>query len=152
MKNIFLILIALLCISCSTGTKDTLIVFHAGSLSSLMKEFKQEFEKKYDCTVLLEASGSVDAARKITDLKKQCDVIALADIELFDTMLKEYCTYSIAFAGNEMVLAYSPKSNYAKHLSQNWLDTMKRYDIVCARADPLRDPCGYRTLLVWELA
>jgi len=152
MKKILVILLIIFVSSCTDTKKENVIVFHAGSLSALFKECNAEFEKQYNYTVLLEASGSIDAARKITDLQKPCDVIALADIELFDSMLKLYCPYWIAFAGNEMVLAYSKKSTYARAIATNWIDALTRYTITCTRSDPLRDPCGYRTLLVWKLA
>jgi molybdate/tungstate transport system substrate-binding protein len=152
MKKI--IAIILLCVSmrCADTKKETITVFHAGSLSALFKECKVEFEKQHKYTVLLEASGSIDAARKLTDLHKPCDVIALADVELFDSILKQYCPYWIAFAGNEMVLAYTKKSKYAKAIAANWVDALTTYNITCTRSDPLRDPCGYRTLLLWKLA
>lgn len=152
MKKFMLICTFLFYISCSHQQSTTVTVFHAGSLSALFKECKIAFEKQYDYTVLLEASGSIDAARKITDLQKSCDMIALADIELFESMLKPYCPYWISFASTEMVLAYSKKSRFAPAIATNWMDALLQYDITCTRSDPLRDPCGYRTLLVWELA
>ncbi len=152
MKKIVIIVISIL-LSCSHAEKKQITIFHAGSLSSLMKECKQLFEKqnrKY--TVLLESSGSVDAARKLTDLNRHCEIIALADVELFDSMLQNHCAYAISFAGNEMVLAYAQQSKYAKAIAANWVDALIHNDIVCTRSDPLRDPCGYRTLMVWKLA
>ncbi|MEJ5361209.1 MAG: extracellular solute-binding protein [Spirochaetota bacterium] len=151
MKKILILLIIFVS-GCYNTKKDTITVFHAGSLSALFKECKVAFEKQHAYTVLLEASGSVDAARKLTDLHKPCDVIALADTELFDSMLKQYCQYWIAFAGNEMVLAYSKKSRFAQAIESNWVDALSQHDIIVTRSDPLRDPCGYRTLLVWKLA
>lgn len=150
-KPIIVEIITVLLIACGNN-RPAIIVFHAGSLSGLLKECKQEFEKIYNYEVLLEASGSVDAVRKLTDLHKPCDVIALADGELFESMLKAYCPYWISFASNEMVLAYNKKGQFAKAIATNWMDALLRYDITCTRSDPLRDPCGYRTLLVWELA
>mgnify|MGYP000241755248 CR=1 FL=1 len=151
MKKLVLVCIFLFCASCSQKQGTTITVFHAGSLSALFKECKVEFEKQYNCTVLLEASGSIDAVRKITDLHKPCDVIALADVKLFDS-LQTYCPYWISFASNEMVLAYTTKSKFAQEIATDWIYALLRYDIACTRSDPLRDPCGYRTLLVWELA
>ena len=151
MKKVLVVLLMIVT-SCADTKKETITVFHAGSLSALFKECKIAFEKQHNYTLLLEASGSVDAARKLTDLRKHCDVIALADVALFDSMLKSYCPYWIAFAGNEMVLAYTEKSKFAQAIATNWINALLRYDINCTRSDPLRDPCGYRTLLVWKLA
>lgn len=151
-RKIIAITLMCLCVGCADTKKKSIVVFHAGSLSPLFKECKAEFEKRYDYTVLLEASGSVDAARKIVDLNKQCDVIALADALIFESLLQKYCDYWIGFAGNEMVLAYSKRSRYARHLAENWIDALQNHPVTCTRSDPMRDPCGYRTLLLWKLA
>lgn len=153
-KAIIVEIITVFLIACGNNgnNRPAIIVFHAGSLSGLLKECKQEFEKTYNYNVLLEASGSVDTARKLTDLHKRCDVIALADVELFKSMLYDYCSYTITFASNEMVLMYRSDSEFASALETDWVTALAHYDVKCARSDPLRDPCGYRTLLVWKLA
>ena len=60
-----------------SSKQKELIIFHAGSLSVPMKQIATEFEKRNpDVRVLLESAGSLVCARKVTELKKPCDIIA----------------------------------------------------------------------------
>jgi len=57
-----------------------LIMFYAGSLSMPFDAMEKAFEEKYPKVDLQkEAAGSQACARKITDLKKPCDIMASAD-------------------------------------------------------------------------
>lgn len=129
--------------------KKDIIVFHAGSLSVPFKELKSEYEKNNpDVNILLEAAGSLVCARKITELKKPCDIIASADYFVINEMLiPDYTGWSVSFATNEIVIAYNEKSKYSSGIdSTNWLDILQKDDVIYARSDPDQDPCGYRTV------
>ncbi len=132
-----------------------LIIFHAGSLSVPMKEVVTEFNKKYpNVKVLMESAGSVASARKITDLKKPCDILASSDYGVIDNMLiPKYADWNIRFVSNELSIVYHDKSRYAGEISgNNWYDILMKKDVAFARADPNADPCGYRTVLTMQLA
>ncbi len=137
----------------------TLIIFHAGSLSKpledLSKEFKEYMKSKgYDVEIRTESSGSVDAVRKITDLGRKADVIAVADYLLLRGMMyPKYTDFYIAFATNEIVLAYTSNSKYANEIdADNWYDILTKENVIFGFSDPNRDPCGYRTLMAIKLA
>ena len=52
-----------------------------------------------------------------------------------------------------MGLAYMPQSKYAEEINaDNWPEIVSRPDVALGRADPDRDPCGYRTVMVFQLA
>ena len=132
-----------------------LLVFHAGSLSVPFKQLKDEYEKKNpDVKILLEPAGSLVCARKITELKKPCDIIASADYFVINELLiPEYASWGIRFATNEMVIAYKEKSKYSSEINEdNWIEVLSRKDVIYARSDPDSDPCGYRTVLTFMLA
>ena len=132
-----------------------LIIFHAGSLSMPFKVIVDSFVKKYpDVNILTEASGSIDAARKITELGRECDIIASADYSIIDKLLiPEFATENIKFAANEMAIVYNDKSRYASVInSENWQDILVKDDVTFGRSDPNADPCGYRTLLTLQLS
>lgn len=132
-----------------------LVIFHAGSLSVPMKEIAQEFKKRYpDVEILMEAAGSVACARKMTELNQQCDIIAVADYKVIDNMLMPgYCQWNIPFAGNEMIIAFTSNSRYSSELnSTNWYNILMKGDVSFGRSDPNADPCGYRSLLIMQLA
>jgi molybdate/tungstate transport system substrate-binding protein len=131
------------------------IIFHAGSLSIPMKQMAEAFNREYPkVKVLLEAAGSRICARKITDLKKPCDIMASADYSVIDTLLiPKYASWDIHFATNQMAIMYRPNSKYAKEINgNNWYKILLKKGVQYGHSDPNADPCGYRTLLVWQLA
>lgn len=131
-----------------------LIVFHAGSLTKVVEDMGAVLSEEYGIRVVNEPSGSVDAVRKVTDLGRSCDVLMVADYRLVrDMMFGGYADWVLVFASNEMVLAYTDKSLYADEVnSENWLEILLRNGVRVGFADPNRDPCGYRALMVLALA
>jgi len=139
--------------------KDTLegdlIVFHAGSLKEPFEILKEEFEKEHpNVNVLLEGAGSLDCAKKICELKKNCDVMASADYTVIDELLKpDYADWNVKFASNRMVITYTDKSKYADEITKdNWYETLQRDGVLYGHSDPDSDPCGYRARQVFQLA
>jgi len=138
----------------SPKTKD-IVIFHAGSLSVPFKQLKEIYEKRNPgVNILLEAAGSLVCARKITELKKPCDIMASADYFVINQLLiPDYADWSIRFATNEIVIAFSENAKYSSEInSSNWMDVLQREDVLYARSDPDSDPCGYRTVLTFMLA
>ena len=132
-----------------------IIIFHAGSLSVPLKQISDEYEKRNPgIKILMESAGSLVCARKITELKKPCDIIASADYFVIDQLIvPEYADWSIRFATNEIVIAYQQKARHSEEInSQNWMDILLRDDVTYTRSDPDTDPCGYRSVLMFKLA
>lgn len=132
-----------------------IIIFHAGSLSVPFKQLANEYQKKNSgIKILLEPAGSIVCARKITELKKPCDIIASADYFIINELLiPDYATWSIRFATNEIVIAFNEKSKYSSEINDsNWMDILSREDVIYSRSDPDSDPCGYRSVLTFMLA
>lgn len=143
------------CSNNSPGKQKTIIIFHAGSLSVPFKQLAVEYEKRNPgIRILMEPAGSLVCARKITELKKPCDIIASADYLVIDQLIvPEYASWSIRFATNEIVIAFQEKSKYSTEIdSSNWMDILLRDDVTYARSDPDSDPCGYRSVLTFMLA
>jgi molybdate/tungstate transport system substrate-binding protein len=139
-----------------TGNRQKeLIIFHAGSLSVPFRQLSDEYEKRNpDVKILLEPAGSLVCARKITELKKPCDIIASADYFVINELLMpEYTEWGIRFATNEIVIAFQEKSKYSNEIdSSNWMKVLLRDDVTFSRSDPDSDPCGYRTVLTFKLS
>lgn len=154
LRFLLMLMIASLLLGCSTD-ETTLKVFHAGSLTEPMKAFKEAFEEKYpDVVVQTEAAGSVATIRKVTELGRKADVIATADYTLVQKMMyPKYANWTIMFAKNQIVLAYNNNSRYADEInSQNWYEILRRPDVRFGFSNPNDDPCGYRSLMVIQLA
>lgn len=160
MRVILLSFLAIFLITggCKSGGKSAnkeIIIFHAGSLSVPLKQIAQEYEKKHPETkILLESAGSLVCARKVTELKKPCDIIASSDYFVINELLiPNYASWSIRFATNKIVIAGLEKSKYSNTInSENWIDILQKEDVIYARSDPDSDPCGYRTLFTFMLA
>lgn len=154
----YLLLFTLIC-NLAAGAQDglsgKLIVFHAGSLAAPFKHIAAGFKKDHPrVEILLEAAGSRDCARKVSDLKRPCDVLASADYLVIDQLLiPEYAGWNIRFAANEMTIVYHPASRRAMEIdSNNWFEILMDEKIAFGRANPNADPCGYRAVLTIQLA
>ncbi len=132
-----------------------LVVFHAGSLSVPFRRLGEEFIKAHPgVQIKAEAAGSRDTARKVSDLQRPCDVLASADHKVVENLLMpKHVAFNIRFATNEMAIAFTGKSKYATEVTgENWHEILMKDDVIFGRADPNRDPCGYRTVMVFQLA
>jgi molybdate/tungstate transport system substrate-binding protein len=134
---------------------NQLIIFHAGSLTVPFEKIIDGFKKENPgVEVLKEIAGSRECARKISELKKPCDIFASADYMVIDQLLvPQFADWNLKFATNEMAIVYTDKSRRAKEINQkNWYDILLDKNISVGRADPNTDPCGYRTVLTMKLA
>ena len=133
----------------------TLHVFHAGSLTAPFDQITKDFNQIYpNIEVLSEAAGSATTIRKVTEQHKECGVIASADYNLIpQLMFPDYADWYIIFATNQMCIAYTDSSQFGGEInSDNWYEILQREGVNYGRSDPDQDPCGYRTLMVWQLA
>lgn len=130
-------------------------VFHAGSLSIPFRKIKAAFEAAHPgVEVRLEAAGSRECARKLTELNHPCDLLAAADYLVIDELLiPKFASWNARFATNEMIIAYRPDSRGADRITpQSWPEVLTSGAVQYGHADPNADPCGYRTLMAWQLA
>jgi len=139
----------------ATELEGKIVIFHAGSLTVPMKALAEAFQALHpNVTFETEASGSNSAARKISELGREADVMMSADYTVIDKLLiPDWANWNIRFARNTMVIAYTDQSQYADEINaENWYEVLTRDGVIYGHADPDADPCGYRTLLVWQLA
>jgi len=135
--------------------KGDIVIFHAGSLSVPFEIMEKQFEQMHPSVdVLREAAGSQACARKITDVGKPCDIMASADYKVIDKLLiPEYADWNIRFATNQLVLCYTDSSAHAGRVNaENWYQILQESGVVWGHSDPNLDPCGYRALMVMQLA
>ncbi len=159
MRRAIVCLLVLSFLLCGCAQKEELVIFHAGSLSKPLADVSKAFDdymakKGIEVKVMREASGSVDAVRKVTDLHRHADIVAVADYSLIPKMMMpKYADFCIGFATNEVVLVYTNSSKYANEInSTNWFKILARKDVKFGFSNPNRDPCGYRALMVMKLA
>ena len=135
--------------------KEKVIIFHAGSLTVPLAKIEKDFEAAHpDIDVLREAGGSTKMARLISEVGKPADIMASADFKVIDkNLIPAKADWNIRFATNQLVLCYTEGSRYADQLNaDNWYDILLKKDVVWGHSDPNLDPCGYRSLMVLQLA
>ena len=147
-------------------SRVVLRVFNAGSLTLPLERVKARFERDfsiyrppgslipYRVEVSLEPAGSVACIRKIIDVGRRADVLAVADYSLIKgMMMPNYTTWYLMFARNRMVIAYTNSSRYADEINKdNWYQILNRKGVRWGFSNPNLDPCGYRALMVIQLA
>ena len=138
----------------SGGVDRKLVVYNAGSLALPLRAALDSFAARENVTVEQENAGSLETARKLTELGKIPDLVGVADYEVIPLLLiPSQATWYAKFARNRMVLAFTDRSNGAAEINtNNWWQIVTRPNVQVGRADPSLDPNGYRTLLVWQLA
>jgi molybdate/tungstate transport system substrate-binding protein len=93
-------------------------------------------------------------ARMISELHKPADIMASADFNVIDkTLIPEYAVWNIRFATNQLVLCYTDKSRFANQINaNNWYEILGQKGVIWGHSDPNLDPCGYRSLMVLQIA
>ncbi len=153
--SLAIVTLILLAHAALAADKEKLIIFHAGSLSVPFKAMEQQFEKEHpNIDILRESGGSTKMARMISELGKPADIMASADYVVINkNLIPKFADTNILFATNQMVLCYTGKSKYADTItSKNWPEILAKPDVVWGYSDPNVDPCGYRSLMVLQLA
>jgi len=150
-------LVLLLALTVGCGGGETLTIFHAGSLAMPLDQAGEAFTAQHsDVTVQTEGGGSRTTIRKVTELGKPADVVAVADyLAIEELMFPDHADWYLIFASNEMVIAYDDGAPFADEIEngeRTWYDVFINEDVEYGHSDANADPCGYRTLMLWQLA
>lgn len=142
-------------LSAQAQVHGPLEVFNAGSLAVPFHRLLQAFAVRYPgVEPAQENSGSLAAVRKLTELDRIPDVLAVADYALIpDLLIPRYTTWYATFATNSLTLVYTDRSNGAREITpQNWFRVLQHPEVRWGYADPALDPAGYRTRMAFQLA
>lgn len=142
--------------------EGTLTIYHAGSLAVPFEQLEALFEEDHPKVDVLRESGGSAAmiSKAITEKdagENPPDILASADYVLIpDRMYEgEYADWTIIFARNTMVLCYAEDAPFAEDIvngSRTWYDVLRNEDVKWGHSDPDADPCGYRSMMVFQLA
>lgn len=133
----------------------TLTIYHAGSLTVPFKKMAEEFKAKYPkVDIVTKAGGSTKMARLISENGETADIMASADYVVIDkNLIPKFASWNVRFAANQIVLCYTAKSRMADKITPtNWYEILQEKDVVWGHSDPNLDPCGYRSVMVLQLA
>lgn len=134
--------------------ESRIVVFNAGALALPLRQALDSFASRNHLTANQENAGSVETIRKVTDLGRNPDVVAVADTALFGAMLPGRIAGPVAvLGGSRLVLAFTNRSRFAREItSKNWVAVTTRPGVQVGRSDPALDPAGYRALMAMQLA
>lgn len=160
---VFVAILSLTLAACNSNTKTPLKVFIAGSLMVPFEELEQAYEELHpDVDVQVEAHGSIQCVRHVTEIHDLIDVVVPADYALIPMLMypntvpesgEPYADWYIKFASNRVVLAYTPDSLAAGEVSaENWYEIIARTYVKFGLSDPRLDAAGYRSLMIVQLA
>jgi molybdate/tungstate transport system substrate-binding protein len=139
----------------AAAAAEKVIIFHAGSLSVPLAKIEKNFEAANPgIDILREAGGSTKMARMISEEGRSADIMASADFKVIDkNLIPGHADWNIRFATNQLVLCYTEKSREAGRVNaDNWYEILATPGVVWGHSDPNLDPCGYRSLMVLQLA
>ena len=151
---------------CGTSEDREEVQLHillAGSMVIPFGELEEAFEQIHPyIDVLNEGHGSIQVIRHITEIYDEADLAVVADYSLLPMLMYPaqipdgrgtYANWTISFASNRLGIAYTPDSLYADEInSDNWYQILSRDDVFFGFSDPRFDACGYRTLMLIQLA
>jgi molybdate/tungstate transport system substrate-binding protein len=155
LSRIVLMAVLTLALAGTALAKDKVTIFHAGSLTVPLAKIEADFEALHpDIDIQREAGGSTKMARMISEVGKPADIMASADFTVIDkNLIPKHADWNIRFASNQLVLCYTENSRFANEINaDNWTDILGRKGVVWGHSDPNLDPCGYRSLMVLQLA
>jgi molybdate/tungstate transport system substrate-binding protein len=143
--------------------KKPLTVFIAGSLVVPFAELEEAYEELHpEVDVQVEAHGSIQVIRHVTEIHDEIDIVIPADYTLIPLLMYRstdpetglpYVDWTLKWAGNRFVLAYQPESRYADVIdTENWYEIIARPDVRFGFSDPRFDAAGYRALMIGQLA
>ena len=137
--------------------KAILRIMHAGALRRPVGDCLEIFRRRFPGVRMdLSAAGSRECARRILT-GEPFDVLLLADPAVFSEFLvPDHVGDHFVFATDQIVIGCSRYGHQYRSGretdGQNWMDVLAAEGVSTARSDEHLDPCGYRTLMVWQLA
>jgi len=164
-KMVLILSLILICLSgcASNSQKVRLKILIAGSLVVPFNELEKAYEESHpEVDVEIEAHGSIQVIRHVTEIHDLVDIVVPADYALIPMLMypntvpengESYADWYVEFASNRLAIAYSPQSRYADEITeQNWYEILANSDVRLGLSDPRFDASGYRTLMIMQLA
>ena len=132
-----------------------LVIYHAGSLTVPVANLIKEFKVSHPNLVInTTPGGSRKIARLVAETGQKADILMSADYTVIDTLLiPDHANWNILFAENSMVIMYTDQSRYSNEINEdNWYKILLKEKVEYGHSEPNADPCGYRSVLVFQLA
>ena len=132
-----------LCACADRAPKPPITIFAAASLARPLRSLTDSFQRQQRVPALVEIGGSLEHARKVTDLGRIPDVIMLVDDDVMASLVPGHLGWYVRFATNRLGIAYGQRSRSRDSITaDNWWTVLARPDVRVGRADPSVAPAG----------
>lgn len=148
MHRAFLAVLALAaCADTAPSPKPPITLHAAASLARPLRVLADSFRVTTGIPLRLEFGGSMELARRTTDLSSAPDVMMLADDDVIAALLPGHVEWYVRFATSRLVVAYTPRSARADSIStDNWWRVLSAEGVTVGRADSAIAPAGRHAL------
>ncbi len=137
----------------AAASRPPVTVFAAASLARPLALIADSFLVHSRVATKAELGGSLEHARKLTELGRTPDVLLLVDEDVMASLMPAYVDWYVRFGTNRLVVAYTAKSRHADSItSENWWRTLARPGVTIGRADPAVAPVGRHALALLRRA
>lgn len=139
-----IVLVVLALSACADARpRPPITVFAAASLARPLRALTDSFQRNSRVPSLVEIGGSLEHARKLTDLGRVPDVIMLVDDDVMASLVPAHLAWYVRFATNRLGVAYGPRSAHRDSITtDNWWRILARPGVRVGRADPNLAPAG----------
>jgi len=135
----------------ANADESPLRIFLAANFNPVIKTVKADAQRDLGLALMPESSGSQVACRKVAELGRECDVLILADPQLFTELVPKQCPWRITFGCDRMVLGVGRRAKRSDDAEKDWPAVILDPAITVGRVDENLAPSGYRTLLLLKL-
>lgn len=138
-----------LLIACSSdrAQRPPITIFAAASLARPLEVVADSFTATQRSDARVELGGSLEIARKLTDLGRIPDVVLLADDAVMASLMPAHIGWYVRFATSPLVIAYRDGSQHAGEITgENWTRVLSRDGVRVGRADSAIAPAGRHAL------
>lgn len=133
--------------------RPPITVFAAASLAKPLRAVADSVRLRSGIILHTELGGSLEQARKVTDLGRVPDVLLLVDDDVMASLMPTHIDWYVRFATNQLVVAYTPKSRGADSINgDNWWRILSGAGVTVGRADPAVAPVGQHALAALKRA
>lgn len=147
MRALYAVVALALCACADRAPRPPITIFAAASLARPLKALTDSLRSQQRIPSIVELGGSLDHARKLTDLGRAPDVILLADDDVMASLVPAHLGWYVRFATNRLAIAYGPRSQFRDSINaDNWWRMLTKPGVRVGRADPAIAPAGKHAL------
>lgn len=133
--------------------KPPITVHAAASLARPLRVLADSFRVVSGVPLRLEFGGSMELARRTTDLASPPDVLLLADDDVVAALMPAHIEWYVRFATSRLVVAHTARSAGADSLTtDSWWRVLSAEGVTIGRADSAIAPAGRHALALLRRA